>query len=414
MGDAASSPQRFAARIGALCATVVLMCGCGGGKSPGGDAELGRSRLVPHAAVDAYGAQFEAWVEGRYATAAGDPLDWREIVDRATAGSSLTDSQRTAFRRGAKAAYETRGLGAELRQLVARGGIVRYLRARDADDETHAVFRLTEPDGGGLNYFALVVQATEAGDGCVAVDMYNYLSAERLSERVRQIVLRSTGAGGQGLTQQAGTSHREVSDYRRVVGLLEASEQGDDRKVIELFEALPKSLQSNKSLLLMFLRASGSRNEREYLTALEVYRGRHSRDPSLDLLMFDAYVVNRQFDAARDCLDRLDKAVGGDAYLDVLQAAVCVAERDLVAAQRTIDRALQTDANTEHAHWVALTISLQAREFAETSRLLDRIRAEFGIVLPDLTKVSEYAEFVASPEYRAWMRRRVKSLTKPS
>ena len=45
-------------------------------------------------------------------------------------------------------------------------------------------------------------------------------------------------------------------------------------------------------------------------------------DPGLDLLSITYYTDKKDFARARECVDRLETAVGGDPYLDVTRAAI--------------------------------------------------------------------------------------------
>ena len=54
---------------------------------------------------------------------------------------------------------------------------------------------------------------------------------------------------------------------------------------------------------------------------LEDFRKYYSQDPCLDLLLIDYYTLKKDYAQAIPCVDRLDKSVGGDPYLNVLRAA---------------------------------------------------------------------------------------------
>jgi hypothetical protein len=48
-------------------------------------------------------------------------------------------------------------------------------------------------------------------------------------------------------------------------------------------------------------------------------------------------------------------------------------------------------------------ISLAEKDFDETSKLLTVMREKFGGDLAQEIKASEFAEYVQSPQYRAWL-----------
>ena len=145
---------------------------------------------------------------------------------------------------------------------------------------------------------------------------------------------------------------------------------------------------------------------------MKFFQYKHGDDRSLDMLLFDAHFVSQRFDEALESLDRLEAAVGRDSQLDVLRASVYIAQRDFDSAKTSIDGVIEKQPDMEHAYWVAATISLRARKFGETTRLLDRIRQRFDADTTDLTKLAEYSEYVASPEYKSWVNARLKKLAK--
>ena len=398
--------------FGAAVSLVVLSLGCMSSNRLAGQHDSNQPEPVPHSVVDAYAEQFIAAVRSPEPLSVTDLLEWDRILKNASGGASLTAAQLAAFQHGARSSCEKNGLAAELRELQARGGAVEYVRARDDGDETRAIFRLTEADGGGLNYLEVVVHPDTGEAGCRGIDVFNYLSGQRLSERVKQIVLMTTDASGKLAMTANGEGDEETANLDYFVELSNAAAKNDDRKVIELFKALPDSLKSDRSLLLMFIRACGRRNERDYVSALKFFQYKHGDDRSLDMLLFDAHFVSQRFDEALESLDRLEAAVGRDSQLDVLRASVYIAQRDFDSAKTSIDGVIEKLPDMEHAYWVAATISLRARKFGETTRLLDRIRQRFDADTTDLTKLAEYSEYVASPEYKSWVNARLKKLAK--
>ena len=52
-----------------------------------------------------------------------------------------------------------------------------------------------------------------------------------------------------------------------------------------------------------------------------------------------------------------------------------------------------------------MTISLQEHKFAETVALLNQLEERFHVPFGDMTQLPVFAEFVQSPEYRAWKER---------
>ena len=116
-----------------------------------------------------------------------------------------------------------------------------------------------------------------------------------------------------------------------------------------------------------------------------------------------------EYDRALAAVDRLEKAVGGDPYLDVIRAGIHLAQGDAGAARRLARQAVDGDGTLPDGYWALVNVSLADKRFDETARLLDLLREQFQLEFGDLTQIPEYAEFVQSPEYRQWAQPRTPS-----
>ena len=137
---------------------------------------------------------------------------------------------------------------------------------------------------------------------------------------------------------------------------------------------------------------------------LEEFRQAHPKDPCLDLLLVDYYVLKKDFVRARESTDRLDKALGGDPYLDVLRDNLNVAAGDPKAARDLANRAINEEPGLVPAYLSLLDVSVQEKNFAESLDLLKMLDHKHKIKFGDLTTVPEYAGFVKSPQYQDWLR----------
>lgn len=332
-------------------------------------------------------------------------FDWDRILEKAIGEPAGIEPEVIAsFREGAKLAYEERGLGAEMTRLANAGGKVRFLRLREREGRTRAIFRLTLPNGGGMNYCELVL-APIGQDLCKAIDMHSYLSGENMSLIIRRMFLTAVSDESQALLKSASDADPDVSNLQQVLKLTEASEVRDADQVLAIYEQLPAAVRQERSLMLMYLRAAAGHSEDKFDEAVEQFRKIHPNDPALDMLLVDRHIVKQRYEEALACVDRLDEAVGGDPYLEIQRAGVFVAKRDLDAARTSVNNAIKTDPSMEHAYWMGVTISLQTRQFEDTANLLDEIRDRFKTRYNDLSEITEYAEFVASPEYQVWRTR---------
>jgi tetratricopeptide (TPR) repeat protein len=175
---------------------------------------------------------------------------------------------------------------------------------------------------------------------------------------------------------------------------------------LELYRKLPRAIQTEKSVLLVRLRATRELGDEEgYNTALEEFRKLFPQDACIDFLSIDYYLTKGQHQESLACVDRVDRFLGGDPYLDVIRAHLLADAGDLKAATLAADKAIAAEPDLFDAVASRLSIALKAKDHAATMRYLLHLEKEFGIEFADLTIVPEYAEFVKSPEHKKWLER---------
>jgi hypothetical protein len=107
-------------------------------------------------------------------------------------------------------------------------------------------------------------------------------------------------------------------------------------------------------------------------------------------------------------IDKLDRAIGGDPYLQLLHARAFIEAGELVRAKKILNEPFDSAAVNIKAHWLLVSASLKEKEFETTANLLSKLRDELGEELADLTQVPAYSEFVKSPQYLKWINGAVK------
>jgi len=184
---------------------------------------------------------------------------------------------------------------------------------------------------------------------------------------------------------------------------MEKVRTGDGKGAAELYNRLPENVRKEKSVMLANVMASSQIDDTTYGRALDEFRAAFPRDAGVDLMSIDAYILKERYDDALGAIDRLDASVGGDPYLDVLRANVHIKAGSLARAQEAASRAAQQEPTLVPAYWSLISIALARKDYAETVRLLTRLRDGMGVQLADLSTIPEYAGFVDSLEYRKWL-----------
>lgn len=337
-------------------------------------------------------------------------VDWDAILDKATSGFPGIEKARRQFTAGVKQTMGSRtGLGWNVAQQVTNGGSYRFLRIHSKYDQKRVLFRFLLAGQQGVNYhdFVLVRQS----DGKIrAVDLYIFLSAEMLSTTIRRGFVPVVAEVSKSvLAKLTGAENEYIKHIKIVSQMSNAVVSGNSQQALEIYRRLPPVLQKDKNLLLLRLRAAqATGDETLYVVAIDDFRRCHPNDPCIDMLAIDGHILNKRYDEALKCIDRLDKAVGGDTYLDVLRANLRIAQGDHEAARALAQKAIDAEESLVDAYWTLVAIALAEKNFDETTRLLNLIIQKFNVEIGDLSGNPMYAEYIKSPQYKQWMQSRLR------
>lgn len=320
-----------------------------------------------------------------------ESVDWDLLFHRTMDGINVSEETRNAIRVGFM-----RATGSALDGLIGpvqQGATYHLLRARQGDSEMRVIFRLLMPDG-NVNYHDLLMVRDSSGSVRVG-DIRVALSAEDISAGIHRFYVGRFG-------QQDESLHvKHIDDIQAMTAGIKS---GRPQDVLEIFQSLPPDLQADKTALLIRYRAAAETGDRESIeAAVRDFRRHHPNEACLDGMLIAFYEMNGEFSKALECVDRLDKSVGGDPYLDVLRADCLITAERLEEAKQAARAAVEAEPELIDAYWALATVGLRTKDFAEVSRLLNLIEKQFDMVLEDLTEFPDYAEYVESPEYQEWL-----------
>jgi uncharacterized protein HemY len=230
-----------------------------------------------------------------------------------------------------------------------------------------------------------------------------------LTETMRRPFLAVAADASKSTLARLTTSKRDRLKYSdKLTDMGQAVRAGRSREVLDIFAQLPESLRKEKSILIMRLMAARQIGENETLEAIEAIRAEYPNDPCLDLIMIEDCAMRKQYGKALAAIDNLDRAVGGDPYLDVRRGAMYMDEKKSAEAKKHYQKAIDAEPTLKLPYWSLVSLSLKEKDFAETCRLLDLVHDKLGVETRGVDQGPHYAEFVKSPEYREWIAKRQK------
>jgi hypothetical protein len=267
------------------------------------------------------------------------------------------------------------------------------------------MFRLI--NDAGLNYHEFLLRDE---DGNVrACDVYIYLAGEKLTDTLRRaaipLALQLSKSFLQRMTTTESAFIKHIDEF---AAMSKAVQQQRGDEALRIFADLPRSLQKDKTVLLLRHQAASYVGEKETFKAVDDLLQYLPNDVCLDFLLIDYYFLRAEHDKALACIDRLDKAVGGDAFLDSRRADLTYAKRDVPAAYKLAEKAIAGAPALIDVYWELLGIATLERDHPRTLDALERIETNFETDLSGVHEDPTYAEFRSSPQGQEWIRKHPK------
>jgi len=124
------------------------------------------------------------------------------------------------------------------------------------------------------------------------------------------------------------------------------------------------------------------------------------------LLLVDYFMSQDDYRRALRATANVERAVGPEAGVACLRAAIYGASGRTDAAYRAFAAAIELDPSFEAAYWRLLDLLVADGEFADATLVLDVLAAkfEYDFDIDEFSEVESYRAFVRSTEFRQWAR----------
>ncbi len=282
-------------------------------------------------------------------------INWDKIRARALSGLdtnwslSLTGQVNELWKEALGALKGDTGLIARIANSLADGGSFEFLdvRPRDykaisddkANTRTVALFRLIKKNPNGMScndlyYYDFVLEKTPGANGNVEiVDLYDYLSGEDLSQSLHRTFLVSFGGQLSGDMNSRPEDKAYWGNIEKINALRLALIGNDLAAFKKIYAALPLVVQSDESVLILYLQAAIKHNDPDEVAAAHARFSERDRnsypdpDPAANLIAMAGWVRMNRPDDAIQCVNRLETSLAlrrekTDPYLDVIRAYI--------------------------------------------------------------------------------------------
>ena len=304
-------------------------------------------------------------------------------------------------------------LSHEFVDCVKNGGSYIFLHVHSVDGQKRALFRMRHAEG-AVNYHDYSLARYPDGQIGTA-DIYVYLSGEPMSQSFRRVLLTLVSQKDQGmLARLKGADQILTNNLSAVQSMSNDVRSGRHKEALATFRKLPAELQNNRAFQMIAIQAAqGTKDDREYLAEMERFRKTFPNDPSADLLSLDYFMLKKQFDEGIQSLDRLNKSLGQDPYLDVLKGGMLLEAGRLKEARAVVERAIKADMKIDLGYGMRVAIALREKNNKDVLIWLKKgiENNAVQVDIDELKNTPDYAEFVKSPEFQDlsdWLAKRPK------
>ncbi len=345
----------------------------------------------------AWAKKVEETIQARDPSFLDQTFDFEAMGERAFAGLSVTNKSKGDFVSGMK--KKGMSFGKTIVSGLGTKGTWKFVRMLKRGDDKVAIFRATM-EKGDWTYEELTLAAS-GGSTCF-IDLVNHGTAFCFSRFVRELALSIAISEDKDLFERLKGEEAEMARHMTdLAAITKLNREQKWRETIDACKKLPEALQTSRTVLLIELVAAKKLGADEYRAALDICQKHLGKDPAFAVLSFGRALLDKDWTQALAAIDVLDKAVGGDPFMDYQRCEIHYAAGALDKAKEAGLRAVEKEPGLEPAQWALITIALKTKDWPGTVAGLGRLEKQ-GVKLKDLTKVPLFSEFVKTDEYAAW------------
>src|SRR5215471_10608946 len=315
------------AKIALPAFALVLLVGCSDQshgprvRSGGPDVEVKSPTELNDDQLRQLADQIAADAQKKDPAALAAVFDWDGLLYAAASDLQAPKAEHLRFASEMKGDNKKLGvLGKWIVELVVKGAPYKFLRAHVEGGQQRLLFRIAVPDGEEFNYHDVIL--SRRPDGKVrATDVYILSNGELLSQTTRRAFIMSTLRLAEASTAKLQGIEPEFQQHFKKIELMnDLIRIGRYQEVLPLYDQLPLRLQRDKNVMLTRLAAAQAVGGDVFKAAIDDFRTYFPDDPSIERFSIVYYIDKRDFSAALSKVDVIEKAIGGDPYLDVIRA----------------------------------------------------------------------------------------------
>jgi tetratricopeptide (TPR) repeat protein len=275
-----------------------------------------------------------------------------------------------------------------------RGSRAKFLRIKDVNDQGTVQLRLLTVGGGVV--FAHLLPDFENEKISVA-DIFYTLSGTFVSENMRDIMIPLFA----GFTPD---QTPDQFDWLQQIGRMQQA--GDFAGVIQKYRSLPEEIQNRSALRGIYLAALSSQEDStEYEKELVRIQKDSPDDVATEFKLLDLYFLKQQWPEVAAAADRLNKDIGGDAWLTAMQGVGLAYAGKLEESAAAFREAEKLEPDFPDAIFFKIHLHCAGKDYAGAVKTLQDLKTRFNSE-PDFSAMAAQFPavklFTESEEFKSW------------
>jgi tetratricopeptide (TPR) repeat protein len=276
-------------------------------------------------------------------------------------------------------------MGTAIINALSKTGSYQFVNEYSKKDTEHVIFRLY--DHGMINYHDLELAHV---DGKVKIaDLFIYLTGQNLSETMQSLFAQMGD-----VSSSEGPSKETLAwmdDAKRIRGLITAKQY---REAKNIYTSLPETAKKSKAFQVINVEINSGLGDDEYGAAIAEYESLFPKEPNMQLMMLDAYIMRKEYDKALNAVNELDKTLNTDPLLDYHRSLCYSLMNDTAKQLESLERLNKNVPDFEDGMIQLIALYLDKEEYEKARPLVDRYKSKSNFDQLNLSNI-----MAGYPEY---------------
>jgi thioredoxin-like negative regulator of GroEL len=239
-------------------------------------------------------------------------------------------------------------------------GTYNLVKQYEKDGKQHLIFRMFSTEGFNYHDFELAGKDKKVK----IADIYIYITGEYFSETLKTLYAEMVDLKDENAMYKA-------SQLNRVRKLLQ---NGQNEKAKEIIDALPLNLQMLKVVQIYNIQVCSQISDSLQTDAIDKFQRDFPGDPSLDLVLINGYFLKKKYDEALACVNRLDKQINTDPFLDYYRGLIYNMQGKTAEAQQSLERLYKNLPDFSQGAIELCTYYMDKNEYEKAAGIVNKIK----------------------------------------